>query len=108
MSVTYSAALPVREETVLFLSGLLHAERRRLGTRAVGDRGADASADQVTRPDPRRRQPLFHRQKPEAYEMPEAYEIGFSFEQEDARRSLRGTDQLRMGCAQMTLKTPKT
>jgi hypothetical protein len=34
MSVTYSAALPVREETVVFLSGLLHAERRRLGTRA--------------------------------------------------------------------------
>jgi hypothetical protein len=33
MSVTYTAALPVREETVLFLSGLLHAERQRLGTR---------------------------------------------------------------------------
>jgi DDE superfamily endonuclease len=34
VSVTYTAALPVREETVLFLSGLLHAERQRLGTRA--------------------------------------------------------------------------
>jgi hypothetical protein len=34
MSVTYTAAPPVREETVLFLSGLLHTERRRLGTRA--------------------------------------------------------------------------
>jgi DDE superfamily endonuclease len=38
MSVTYTAALPVREETVLFLSGLPHAERQRLGTRA-GTRG---------------------------------------------------------------------
>ena len=34
MSVTYTATLPVREETVVFLSGLLHAERQRLGTRA--------------------------------------------------------------------------
>jgi len=34
MSVTYTATLPVREHTVLFLSGLLHAERQRLGTRA--------------------------------------------------------------------------
>jgi hypothetical protein len=34
MSVTYTATLPVGEHTVLFLSGLLHAERRRLGTRA--------------------------------------------------------------------------
>ncbi len=34
MSVTSTATLPVREETVLFLSGLLHTERRRLGTRA--------------------------------------------------------------------------
>jgi hypothetical protein len=34
MSVTYTAALPVREQTVLFLSGLLHAERQRIGTRA--------------------------------------------------------------------------
>ncbi|MEU7917001.1 HARBI1 family protein [Microbispora bryophytorum] len=32
-SVTYTAALDVRRETVLFLSGLLHAERRRRGTR---------------------------------------------------------------------------
>ena len=34
MSVTYTAALSVREETVLFVSNLLHAERRRRGTRA--------------------------------------------------------------------------
>jgi hypothetical protein len=34
MSVTYTAVLPVSEDTVLFVSGLLHAERRRLGTRA--------------------------------------------------------------------------
>ena len=33
MSVTYVATLGVREETVLFLSGLLHAERVRRGTR---------------------------------------------------------------------------
>ena len=32
-SVTYSAILDVRRETVLFLSTLLHAERRRRGTR---------------------------------------------------------------------------
>jgi hypothetical protein len=34
MSVTYTAVLPVSEDTVLFVSGLLHAERRRVGTRA--------------------------------------------------------------------------
>lgn len=33
MSVTYTATLSVREETVLYLSNLLHAERRRRGTR---------------------------------------------------------------------------
>ena len=33
MSVTYTATLPVRDETVLYLSGLLHAERLRRGTR---------------------------------------------------------------------------
>lgn len=33
MSVTYSATLSVREETVLYLSSLLHAERLRRGTR---------------------------------------------------------------------------
>ncbi|MDZ5447973.1 transposase family protein [Micromonospora sp. 4G57] len=33
MSVTYTAELSMREETVLFLSGLLHTERQRLGTR---------------------------------------------------------------------------
>ena len=31
--VTYTAVLPVSEETVLFVSGLLAAERRRRGTR---------------------------------------------------------------------------
>jgi hypothetical protein len=34
MSVTYTAALTVREETVLFLASLLNAERARRGTRA--------------------------------------------------------------------------
>src|SRR5215211_4095152 len=34
MSVTYTATLPVHDHTVVFLSGLLHAERQRLGTRA--------------------------------------------------------------------------
>lgn len=34
MSVTYTAVLPVREETVEFLAGLLAAERARRGTRA--------------------------------------------------------------------------
>lgn len=33
MSVTYTAVLEVSEDSVLFLSGLLHAERVRLGTR---------------------------------------------------------------------------
>ena len=33
MSVTYTAALPVRDQAVLFLSSLLHGERRRRGTR---------------------------------------------------------------------------
>ena len=33
MSVTYSAVLDVSEDSVLFLSGLLHAERVRRGTR---------------------------------------------------------------------------
>jgi len=33
MSVTYTATLTVREETVLYVSGLLHAERLRRGTR---------------------------------------------------------------------------
>jgi hypothetical protein len=33
MSVTYTATLSVREQTVLFVSGLLHAERPRRGTR---------------------------------------------------------------------------
>lgn len=34
MSVTYTAVLPVSDHTALFVAGLLHAERRRLGTRA--------------------------------------------------------------------------
>jgi hypothetical protein len=33
MSVSYTAVLPVAEETVQFMSGLLAAERRRRGTR---------------------------------------------------------------------------
>ena len=33
MSGTYQAVLDVSEDSVLFLSGLLHAERVRLGTR---------------------------------------------------------------------------
>jgi DDE superfamily endonuclease len=34
MSVTYTAVLPARDETVSFVAGLLEAERRRRGTRA--------------------------------------------------------------------------
>jgi hypothetical protein len=34
-SVTYTATLSVREETVLAVSALLHAERRRRGTRSL-------------------------------------------------------------------------
>src|SRR5260370_29986598 len=34
MSVTYTATLPVRDETVAFLTALLEAERARRGTRA--------------------------------------------------------------------------
>jgi hypothetical protein len=34
MSVTYTATLPVRDQTVLYLSSLLHGERVRRGTRA--------------------------------------------------------------------------
>lgn len=37
MSVTYTATLPVRDQAVLFVSSLLHAERARRGTR-VGRR----------------------------------------------------------------------
>jgi hypothetical protein len=33
MSVSYTATLPVRDQTVLYVSGLLHAERVRRGTR---------------------------------------------------------------------------
>jgi hypothetical protein len=34
MSVSYTATLPIRDQTVLYLSSLLHAERVRRGTRA--------------------------------------------------------------------------
>jgi hypothetical protein len=34
MSITYTAMLSVREETVVRVSALLYAERRRRGTRA--------------------------------------------------------------------------
>ena len=33
MSVSYTATLPVRDQTVLYVSSLLHAERVRRGTR---------------------------------------------------------------------------
>jgi hypothetical protein len=33
ISVSYTATLPVRDQTVLYVSGLLHAERVRRGTR---------------------------------------------------------------------------
>jgi hypothetical protein len=33
MSITYTATLPVRDQTVFYLSKLLHAERQRRGTR---------------------------------------------------------------------------
>jgi hypothetical protein len=43
-SVTYSATVDMRRKTVLFVSSLLHAERRRRGTRngrrAPGDTGS--------------------------------------------------------------------
>jgi hypothetical protein len=34
MSASYTATLPVRERTVVFLTGLLDAERARRGTRS--------------------------------------------------------------------------
>jgi hypothetical protein len=45
-SVTYVDVLSAREETVLFLSGLLHAERQRRGTRA-GRRASGCFAQAV-------------------------------------------------------------
>ena len=45
MSVTYTAVLPVRDETVEFLAGLLSAERVRRGTRA--DTRALSACDQA-------------------------------------------------------------
>ena len=45
MSVTYTAVLPVRDETVDFLAGLLAAERRRRGTR--GDTRSLSCHDQA-------------------------------------------------------------
>src|SRR4051812_27725250 len=44
MSVTYTATLPVSDHTVLYLSGLLHAEPRRLATRAGTLRSAGRDA----------------------------------------------------------------
>ncbi len=46
MSVTYTATLTVREQTVLFVSSLLHAERLRRGTR-TGTRALDCFAQAV-------------------------------------------------------------
>lgn len=46
MSVTYSATLSVREETVLYLASLLHTERQRRGTRA-GTRALTCSKQAV-------------------------------------------------------------
>jgi hypothetical protein len=46
MSVTYTATLSVRDETVLFVSSLLHAERLRRGTRA-GTRALGCSKQAV-------------------------------------------------------------
>ena len=43
MSVAYTAVLEISEDTVLFLSSLLHAERRRRGTRK-GTRALSLSA----------------------------------------------------------------
>jgi len=40
VSVTYTAVLDVSEDSVLFLSGLLHAERIRRGTRTADARRA--------------------------------------------------------------------
>jgi hypothetical protein len=40
MNVTYTSALPVRDDTVDFLAGLLDAERTRRGTR-TGTRSLD-------------------------------------------------------------------
>jgi hypothetical protein len=46
MSVTYTATLTVREQTVLFVSSLLHAERQRRGTR-TGTRALGCFAQAV-------------------------------------------------------------
>jgi DDE superfamily endonuclease len=46
VSVTYTAVLDVSEDSVLFLSGLLHAERRRRGTR-VGSRALSTDKQAV-------------------------------------------------------------
>jgi hypothetical protein len=46
MSAAYTAVLEMSEDSVLFLSGLLHAERARRGTRkgrrALGPTGSDS------------------------------------------------------------------
>ena len=53
MSVTYEAVLDVSEDSVLFLSGLLHAERVRVGAAAAGrqrhGQGAGAGVPVVDR-----------------------------------------------------------
>jgi hypothetical protein len=46
MSISYIATLPVRDETVFYLSGLLHAERLRRGTR-TGRRALTCSRQAV-------------------------------------------------------------
>ncbi len=46
MSITYTATLTVREQTVLFVSSLLHAERQRRGTR-TGTRALGCFAQAV-------------------------------------------------------------
>lgn len=45
MSVVYTAVLEVSEDSVLFLSGLLHAERVRRGTRALADLGYEGEPE---------------------------------------------------------------
>ena len=51
MSVTYTAVLPVRRETVLFVSALLHVERARRGlVEIVGiiDKGPSVASAQAS------------------------------------------------------------
>jgi hypothetical protein len=48
MSVTYTAVLDVSEDSVLFLSALLHAERVRRGTRKETPRVGDLQASRAS------------------------------------------------------------